>query len=75
MDSFNALDYVNNNFTESKRTNTLDHYYSTAKREYEPNLVQDENNCSCLFANNDLTLSISFIKKCPVIFFRNFELH
>ena len=38
MDSFNALDYVDNNFTESKRCNTLDHYYSTSKR----NLVYNE---------------------------------
>ena len=32
MDSFNLLDYVENQFTESKRANTLDHYYSIAKR-------------------------------------------
>jgi hypothetical protein len=27
MDTFNLLDYVDNAFTESKRANTLDHYY------------------------------------------------
>lgn len=75
MDSFNLLDYVDNNFTESKRSNTLDHYYSISKRNMVYNEVNDENICEGIFSNMDLTLYIGFIKKCNYIFLRNFELH
>ncbi len=43
MDSFNMLDYVDNNFTETKRQNTLDHYYSMAKKNQVFNEVNEEN--------------------------------
>lgn len=75
MDSFNLLDYVDNNFTESKRCNTLDHYYSISKRNLVHNDVSTENECEALFSNIDLTVYIAFIKKCNSIFLRNFELH
>lgn len=75
MDSFNVLDYVDNQFTESKRSNTLDHYYSTAKRNMVFNDINKDNECEALFSNLDLTLYIGFIKKCNYIFMRNFELH
>ena len=75
MDSFNMLDYVDNSFTESKRCTTLDHYYSTAKRNLVFNEVTVENQCEALFANHDLALGIAFIKKCNYVFLRNFELH
>mmetsp|Transcript_13826 Transcript_13826/g.13488 ORF Transcript_13826/g.13488 Transcript_13826/m.13488 type:complete len:88 (+) Transcript_13826:767-1030(+) len=75
MDSFNLLDYVDNNFTESKRCNTLDHYYSISKRNLVFNEVQEENECQGVFASTDLALYLSFIKKCNYIFVRNFELH
>lgn len=32
MDSFNVQEYVDNHFTEAKKVNTLDHFYSLAKR-------------------------------------------
>jgi hypothetical protein len=75
MDSFNLLDYVDNNFTESKRCNTLDHYYSLAKRNLVFNEVNNENRCEAVFANSDLALYLGFIRKCNYIFVRNFELH
>lgn len=75
MDSFNILDYVDNNFTETKRCNTLDHYYSVSKRNVVFNEVVAENECEGHFSNNDLALFIGFIKKCNFIFIRNFELH
>ena len=75
MDSFNVLDYVDNSFTESKRSNTLDHYYSTAKRTAVVNEVDPLNLCEGLFTNGDLTLHLSFIAKTPYVFLRNFELH
>lgn len=75
MDAFNALDYVDNTFTESKRCNTLDHYYSVAKRNNVSNQVEDANRCQGLFSNADLTLHISFIAKAGYLFIRNFELH
>lgn len=56
MDSFNVLDYVDNGFTESKRSNTLDHYYSVSKRNLVYNEVINENLCEALFSNLDLTL-------------------
>ncbi len=75
MDSFNILDYVDNSFTESKRCNTLDHYYSISKRNVVKNEVDDLNRCDALFSNADLTLYICFIVKAPYLFIRNFELH
>eukprot|EP00347_Sterkiella_histriomuscorum_P023802 403333335 len=75
MDSFNLLDYVDNNFTESKRCNTLDHYYSISKRNMVYNEVEDQNLCEGIFSNIDLTIYLGFIKKCNYIFMRNFELH
>jgi hypothetical protein len=75
MDSFNLLDYVDNGFTESKRSNTLDHYYSVSKRNLVYNEVNEENICEGIFSNMDLTLYIGFIRKCNYIFVRNFELH
>jgi len=75
MDSFNALDYVDNNFTESKRCNTLDHYYSISKRNMVYNEVDANNLCEGVFSNMDLTIYLGFIKKCNHIFMRNFELH
>lgn len=38
MDSFNVLEYTENCFTEVKKVNTLDHFYSVTKR----NLVYNE---------------------------------
>ena len=75
MDAFNVLDYIDNQFTESRRCNTLDHYYSTAKRNFVRNEVDEAHLSQGLFSNADLTLHISFIAKAPYIFVRNFELH
>ena len=75
MDSFNLLDYVDNSFTESKRSNTLDHYYSTSKRNLVTNCVDPANCVTGMFSNQDLTLHLSYIAKSPYIFLRNFELH
>jgi len=61
MDSFNALDYVDNNFTESKRCNTLDHYYSISKRNMVYNEVDMNNLCEGVFSNMDLTIYLGFI--------------
>ena len=43
MDNFNVQEYVDNCFTEAKRVNTLDHYYSLAKRNLVYNEVSPEN--------------------------------
>ena len=75
MDSFNILDYVDNSFTESKRSNTLDHFYSVAKRTVVKNEIDLTNYTTGTFSNGDLTLHLSFIAKAPYIFIRNFELH
>ncbi len=75
MDSFNLLDYVDNNFSESKRCNTLDHYYSISKRNMVYNEVLEANLSEAIFSNMDLSIYIGFIKKCNSIFIRNFELH
>jgi len=76
MDSFNLIDYIENNFAEARRTNTLDHYYQTApRRTLVQNDVAPENEVEGIFASNDLAISICCIKKCNYLFFRNFELH
>ena len=75
MDSINLLDYVDNNFTESKRSTTLDHYYSTAKRNAVFNDVEPMNECEGVFCNGDLAIHGCFIRKCNAIFLRNFDLH
>jgi len=75
MDSFNILDYVTNSYSQTTRCNTLDHYYSMAKRNLVSNEVKSEHECMGTFVNNDMTLHICFIKKCNQLFIRNFELH
>ena len=75
MDSFNLLEFSNNSFSQTQRCNTLDHYYSMAKRNLVFNEVDSENECQGVFTNNDLTLHLSFIKSCNQLFVRNFELH
>lgn len=75
MDSFNILDYVDNNFSESKRCNTLDHYYSISKRNMVFNEVSKDHECIGVFSNMDLSVYIGFIRKCNYLFVRNFELH
>ena len=75
MDSFNAQEYVDNYFTESKRVNTLDHYYGMAQRNLVNNELSTENECEGYFLNNDLASYICLIRKCNAIFIRNFELH
>lgn len=62
MDSFNLQDYVNNGYSQTKRCNTLDHYYSMAKRNLVYNEVDPNNECEGVFANNDLTLHLCFIR-------------
>jgi hypothetical protein len=62
MDSFNLLDYQSNGYSQTRRCNTLDHYYSMAKRNLVHNEVDPNNECEALFANNDLTLHLSFIR-------------
>ena len=42
MDSFNLLDYSNNSYSQTRRCNTLDHYYSMAKRNLVYNEVEPE---------------------------------
>ena len=51
MDSFNVLDYVDNQFTESKRANTLDHYYSVSKRNLVMNTIEADNCVFGMFSN------------------------
>ena len=75
MDSFNLLDYANNSYSQTRRCNTLDHYYSMAQRNLVYNEVESEHACGGVFANNDLTLHLCFIKMCNQLFIRNFELH
>lgn len=75
MDSFNALDYASNSYMQTQRCNTLDHYYSMAKRNLVYNEVNVNHECEGVFANNDLTLHLSFIRMCNQLFIRNFELH
>lgn len=74
MDSFNILDYIKNGYAESKNL-TLDHFYATKKRVQVENVEKEnENECMGMFLPNDMTMHISFIKCCKMIFFRNFEL-
>jgi len=61
MDCFNALDYIKNNYSESKNL-TLDHYYSIKKRENVENTQKEENECMGVFLPNDMSLYICFIK-------------
>ena len=75
MDSFNLLDYVSNSFSQTKRCDTLDHYYSMAKRNLVYNEVSKEHECEGVFAKNDLTLHLSFIRQSNQLVLRNFELH
>ena len=75
MDSFNLLDYVSNGFAQTKRCNTLDHYYSMAKRNLVYNEVDPLHECEGVFCNNDLTLQLCWIRQCNFLFIRNFELH
>jgi hypothetical protein len=75
MDSFNAQEYVENCFTESKRVNTLDHYYSMVQRNLVHNEVCADNETEACFLNNDLASYICLIRKCNSLFIRNFELH
>jgi hypothetical protein len=75
MDSFNVLEYTANAFSQARRTNTLDHFYNMSKRNLVYNEVNSEHECSGIFANNDLTLNLTFIKSCNMLFIRNFELH
>jgi len=75
MDSFNLLDFVSNNFAQTKRCNTLDHYYSMAKRNLVYNEVEAGHECEGVFCKNDLTLHLSFIKQSNMLMIRNFELH
>lgn len=75
MDSFNLQDYADNGYSQARRCNTLDHYYSMATRNVVYNEVNSENECEGVFVNNDLTLHLCFIRKCNQLFIRNFELH
>lgn len=75
MDSFNVQEYVDNCFTEAKRVNTLDHYYSLAKRNLVYNEVSYENETQGIFLNNDLASHICYVRKSNNLFIRNFELH
>lgn len=75
MDSFNLLDYVSNGFAQTRRCNTLDHYYSMAKRNLVYNEVDPMHECEGVFTNNDLTLHLCWIRQCNFLFIRNFELH
>lgn len=62
MDSFNLQDYVSNGYAQARRCNTLDHFYSMAKRNLVYNEVDPMHECEGVFANNDLTLHLSFIR-------------
>lgn len=75
MDSFNAQEYVDNCFTETKRVNTLDHFYSLSKRNLVFNEACTENETEAVFLNNDLASYICFVRKCNALLIRNFELH
>ena len=75
MDSFNLLDYVSNGYSQTRKCNTLDHYYSMAKRNLVYNEVDPQHECEGVFANNDLSLHLCFIRQCNQLLIRNFELH
>ena len=75
MDSFNALDFIENNFSQAKRCNTLDHYYSLAKKNLVNNEVDPSHECEALFSKTDMNLHLSFIRRSNQLFIRNFELH
>lgn len=75
MDSFNLLDFSSNGYASTQRCNTLDHYYSMAKRNLVYNEVDSRHECEGVFANNDLTLHLCFLRDCNQLFIRNFELH
>lgn len=75
MDSFNVQEYVDNYFTETKKVNTLDHFYSLAKRNLVYNEKCAENETEAVFLNNDLASYICFVRKSNNLFIRNFELH
>lgn len=75
MDSFNALDFIENNYTQAKRCNTLDHYYSLAKKNLVNNEVDPSHECEALFSKTDMNLHLSFIRRSNQLFIRNFELH
>lgn len=75
MDSFNCQEYVDNCFTEARRVNTLDHFYSLSKRNLVYNEVSPENETQAAFLNNDLASVICYVRKSPNLFIRNFELH
>lgn len=75
MDSFNSLDYIENNFAQTQRCNTLDHYYSMAKKNLVYNEVDKSHECEAVFSKTDLTLHLSFIRRSNQLFIRNFELH
>ena len=75
MDSFNAQEYVDNCFTETKRVNTLDHFYSLSKRNLVFNEACADNETQACFLNNDLSSYICYVRKCNSLFVRNFELH
>jgi hypothetical protein len=62
MDSFNLLEFVSNGFSYTQRCNTLDHYYSMAKRNLVYNEVEKSHECEGLFSKNDLTLHLCFIR-------------
>ena len=62
MDSFNLQDYVANGYSQARRCNTMDHYYSMAKRNLVYNEVDPMHECEGLFVNNDLTLHVCFIR-------------
>lgn len=75
MDSFNLLDYVSNGYSQTTRCNTLDHYYSMAKKNLVYNEVDSMHETEGVFAPNDLTLHICYIRQCNMLLIRNFELH
>jgi WD40 repeat protein len=62
MDSFNLLDFSSNGYSTTQRCNTLDHYYSMAKRNLVYNEVDPNHECEGVFVNNDLTLHLCFIR-------------
>ena len=75
MDSFNLLDYVSNGYSQTRKCNTLEHYYSMAKRNLVYNEVDSMHECEGVFANTDPSLHLSFIRQCNMLLIRNFDLH
>ena len=75
MDSFNVQEYVDNYFTETKKVNTLDHYYGLAKRNLVYNEKCPDHETEAIFLNNDLASYICYVRKSNNLFIRNFELH